>query len=81
VTGRTSRSYVVTGGSHGIGRAITARLAGEDSGHVVVLDTAEPERPAGPMVTYLRGDASDPSAAQRAAQLAEQTGELVGWDG
>ena len=30
------RSYVVTGGARGIGRAIAARLAAE--GHVVVVD-------------------------------------------
>ncbi len=30
------RSYVVTGGARGVGRAIAARLAAE--GHVVVVD-------------------------------------------
>jgi NAD(P)-dependent dehydrogenase (short-subunit alcohol dehydrogenase family) len=79
VSGRTARSYVVTGGAQGVGLAITARLAGQDDAHVVVLDSAEHARWDADTVTYLRGDAGDPSAARQAAQLAEQAGELAGW--
>ena len=78
MTGRSARSYVVTGGAQGIGLAVTARLAGQDGAHVVVLDSAEQARwDAG--TTYVRGDAGDPSVARRAAHLAEQAGDLVGW--
>ena len=83
MSGRTARSYVVTGGAQGVGLAITARLAGEDGAHVVVLDSTEQTRWDSEGVTYLRGDAGDPSAARQAArqaaQLAEQAGELAGW--
>ncbi len=79
MTGRTTWSYVVTGGGDGIGQAITARLAGGEGAHVVVLDTAEPTGPGSDTVTYLRGDEVILSAAHRAAELAEQAGDLVGW--
>jgi NAD(P)-dependent dehydrogenase (short-subunit alcohol dehydrogenase family) len=69
----------VTGGARGIGQAIAARLAGPDGGHVVVLDPAEPPVRPGERLTYLRGDAGDPDVATRAAELAEEHGELAGW--
>jgi NAD(P)-dependent dehydrogenase (short-subunit alcohol dehydrogenase family) len=71
-----ARSYVVTGGGRGIGRAIAARLV-RDIGAVVVIDVSEPEEQPG--VTSLVGDAADESVARRAAELAEQQAPLVGW--
>jgi len=63
------RSYVVTGGSGGVGAAIVARLLGE--GHVVVLDVS----PDADVV----GDAADESVASRAAALAAEVAPLAGW--
>jgi NAD(P)-dependent dehydrogenase (short-subunit alcohol dehydrogenase family) len=72
--GRMTRSYVVTGGARGIGRAIAARLARD--GHVVVLDV---EAAGQPGVTAVTGDAGDEAAAARAADEAERAGALAGW--
>jgi NAD(P)-dependent dehydrogenase (short-subunit alcohol dehydrogenase family) len=57
------RSFVVTGGLGGIGRALTARL----DGHVVVLDLAQGQ------------DAADPAVAADAAARAERVAPLAGW--
>nr|WP_062338112.1 SDR family oxidoreductase [Herbidospora sakaeratensis] len=66
------RTYVVTGGGRGIGRAIAERLSRD--GRVVVVDL-DP----GPVGIPVEGDAADPAVAERAADLAEEHGELVGW--
>jgi NAD(P)-dependent dehydrogenase (short-subunit alcohol dehydrogenase family) len=66
------RAYVVTGAGQGVGRAIAERLTRD--GHVVVLDLDAPEAPG---MTVVRGDASDPDVAQRAADAAGDG--LVGW--
>jgi NAD(P)-dependent dehydrogenase (short-subunit alcohol dehydrogenase family) len=79
VSGTARRSYVVTGGAHGIGWAITTRLASEEGRHVVVVDVTPPAGQARNAVTYLHGDASDPSVARRAVDLAQHQGELAGW--
>jgi NAD(P)-dependent dehydrogenase (short-subunit alcohol dehydrogenase family) len=57
------RSYVVTGGAGGIGRAIAARL----DGHVVVLDVVNGE------------DAADEAVAADAVARAEAVAPLAGW--
>jgi NAD(P)-dependent dehydrogenase (short-subunit alcohol dehydrogenase family) len=75
------RSYVVTGGARGVGRAIVARLL--DDGHTVVVIDADPSvldwsnepHPAG-RLTAIVGDAAADDVAQRAAEAA---GELAGW--
>jgi NAD(P)-dependent dehydrogenase (short-subunit alcohol dehydrogenase family) len=72
-----ARSYVVTGGSNGVGRTIAQQLA--RVGHVIVLDVA-----AGPAwdddrVHVVQGDAGDPDTARAAADEAESRAPLVGW--
>jgi NAD(P)-dependent dehydrogenase (short-subunit alcohol dehydrogenase family) len=70
------RSFVVTGGARGVGRAIAERLARD--GHVVVLDVGEPGW-AHERVAAVTGDAANPAAAERAADAAERAGPLAGW--
>jgi len=79
-----SRSFVVTGGSGGIGRAIAGRLlAGGDV--VVVLDRDDAAlgwtsaHPAGRRVIAVAGDATDEAVTERAAGLAQDAGSLAGW--
>jgi NAD(P)-dependent dehydrogenase (short-subunit alcohol dehydrogenase family) len=74
ISRRATRSYVVTGGAQGVGRAIAERL-GRD-GHVVVLDLAPAELPG---VTAVTGDAGAEADAERAADAAERAGPLAGW--
>lgn len=70
-------SFVVTGGSGGVGAAIVERL-GVD-GHVVVIDPAPGGEPDSRRVTVVAGDAADEAVAWQAAELAEEAGPLVGW--
>src|SRR6266498_5365109 len=74
------RSYVVTGGARGIGRAIAARLATE--GHVVVVDVdadALAWTREHPQIAAVTGDASDEAVTARAADAAEAAAPLAGW--
>ncbi|MCT9931440.1 SDR family oxidoreductase [Planotetraspora sp. A-T 1434] len=78
------RSYVVTGGGQGIGRAIVERLLGNtDTVVVIELDPAAlawtAGHPAGPRVVAVAGDAADETVTERAADLAEAAGPLTGW--
>ncbi|KQR07381.1 SDR family NAD(P)-dependent oxidoreductase [Cellulomonas sp. Leaf334] len=73
----TGRSYVVTGGSGGVGRAIAGRLARR--GHVVVLDVVDSLDWDDPHVELVVGDAREAQAARRAAAHAESQAPLVGW--
>ena len=79
-----SRSFVVTGGGWGIGRAIALRLLGEEN-TVVVLEfdpaalTWTETHPANSRLIPLVGDAADEAVAERAAELARAAGTLKGW--
>jgi NAD(P)-dependent dehydrogenase (short-subunit alcohol dehydrogenase family) len=74
------RSYVVTGGGRGIGRALVERLLGtEDSVVAVELDLDALAWSEGTRVIPLVGDAGDEAVAERAANLAEAAGPLSGW--
>jgi NAD(P)-dependent dehydrogenase (short-subunit alcohol dehydrogenase family) len=78
------RSYVVTGGGRGVGRAIVERLLGDDD--VVVAIELDPDalawagdHPAGSRVVTVSGDAADEAVTGRAADLAEAAAPLAGW--
>ncbi|WP_338071208.1 SDR family NAD(P)-dependent oxidoreductase [Actinomadura bangladeshensis] len=75
------RSYVVTGGGRGVGRAITERLV-RDGGEVVVVEldpAAVAWAEAVPGVTPVIGNAAEEGVAERAADLAQKAGTLAGW--
>lgn len=79
-----SRSYVVTGGGRGIGRAVVERLLRDDGTVVAVeLDPAAltwtAAHPAGPRLIALTGNAADESITERAADLAQAAAPLAGW--
>jgi NAD(P)-dependent dehydrogenase (short-subunit alcohol dehydrogenase family) len=79
-----SRSYVVTGGGRGIGRAVVERLLSE-FGTVVAIEFDQSalawvtDHPAGQRVIAVVGDAADEKVAERAADLAQAAGTLTGW--
>lgn len=78
------RSYVVTGGGRGVGRAAVERLLMGGGGVAVIeLDPAALDwiegHAAGERVIPVVGDASDEAVAERAADLAEGAGTLAGW--
>jgi NAD(P)-dependent dehydrogenase (short-subunit alcohol dehydrogenase family) len=83
-----NRSYVVTGGGRGIGRAVVERLlddggTGASTVVAVELDPAAlawaDDHPAGPRVRAVIGNAADDAVAQRAADVAQAGGALTGW--
>jgi NAD(P)-dependent dehydrogenase (short-subunit alcohol dehydrogenase family) len=79
-----SRSYVVTGGGRGIGRAIVERLLGESDTVVAIELDADAlawtaDHPAGRRVDAVVGDAADEAIADRAADRAGAAAPLAGW--
>jgi NAD(P)-dependent dehydrogenase (short-subunit alcohol dehydrogenase family) len=76
-----SRSYVVTGGGRGVGRALVERLLGdEDTVVVIELDPgALGWTESYPRVIAAAGDAAEAAAAERAADLAQAAAPLAGW--
>lgn len=78
------RSYVVTGGGRGVGRAIVERLlTGDGSVVVIELDPAAvawaAEHPAAARITTVAGSAADVDVAEQAADRAQEAGRLAGW--
>jgi NAD(P)-dependent dehydrogenase (short-subunit alcohol dehydrogenase family) len=77
---RVQRSYVVTGGAQGVGRAIAGRLAADPAtARVVVVDRAADPDVLGPNVLTVAGDAADEDVAEQAAERAEAAAPLHGW--
>ena len=73
------RSYVVTGGTGGVGRAIAERLAADPAtARVVVVDRETVDDPVPGVVTVV-GDAADETVADQAAERAEEAAPLHGW--
>jgi len=79
-----SRSYVVTGGGRGVGRAIVERLLDEGGNVVAIdLDPAALEwtgsHPAGRRLVSVVGSAADEDVVEQAADRAQAVGGLIGW--
>lgn len=81
-----NRSFVVTGGGRGIGRAIVEHLLEVSEENIAVAVERDSDaliwtgsHPAGSRVISVVGDASDEDVVERAADVAEKSGALSGW--
>lgn len=81
-----NRSYVVTGGGRGVGRAIVEHLLRDSEENIVVAVERDPDalawigsHPTGSRAVPVAGDASDEAVVEIAADLAEESGALSGW--
>lgn len=81
-----SRSYVVTGGGRGIGRAIVERLLVDSPDNQIVTVELAPDslswtrdHTAGSRVIPVFGGASEETVAEKAAELAQEAGTFAGW--
>ncbi|GLY33157.1 oxidoreductase [Kineosporia sp. NBRC 101731] len=84
VTLRDMRSFVVTGGGRGVGRAVVERLLADGQAVVAIeLDARAlawvAGHPAGARVVAVRGDAALEDVAEHAAKLAAAIAPLSGW--
>src|SRR5947209_2567680 len=77
------RSYVVTGGGRGVGRAVVERLLGIAGTDTVVAIEFDPAAVAWARqrqgVVAIVGNAADEAVTERAADLAQAGGTLAGW--
>lgn len=83
-TAAGGRSYVVTGGGRGVGRAIVERLLEDGSAVAVIELDADAlgwcgEHPAQARILPVLGDAADDRVARAAAERAGASGDLRGW--
>jgi NAD(P)-dependent dehydrogenase (short-subunit alcohol dehydrogenase family) len=72
-----TRSYVVTGGGRGIGRAVVERLLADGAAVVAIERDADAVSWLGEHAVI--GDASDEAVTERAADVAESAAPLAGW--
>ncbi len=80
----SARSFVVTGGGRGIGRAIVERLVGVRDTVVVLDNDAEAfgwvaGHPGGERIIPVIGDATDQVVAESAGEIATAAAPLSGW--
>jgi NAD(P)-dependent dehydrogenase (short-subunit alcohol dehydrogenase family) len=73
------RSYVVTGGGRGVGRAVAERLLSDPDTALVVALELDPPGWTADRLAVVTGDAADPAVAGAAAEMAEAAAPLVGW--
>lgn len=71
------RSYVVTGGGRGVGRAVVERLLVD--GHAVVVVERDADAVGDARAVVVGGDAADPVVAERAVEAASEAGTFAGW--